>query len=123
MWDKQKLLKSKAKYRASHKKEIRRYYQDNKAHFQEYARNYRVNHKEQHRINNKKWNETHKEAVSAKHKAARHIPLDAQCKICSSSINLHRHHPDYSKPLQVVTLCCSCHFAVHSGQIMMPEGC
>lgn len=37
------------------------------------------------------------------------------CENCNSSSNLHMHHPDYSKPLDVVTLCVPCHEEVHHG--------
>jgi hypothetical protein len=35
------------------------------------------------------------------------------CENCGSSENLHMHHHDYSKPLEVVTICVTCHEAVH----------
>lgn len=46
-------------------------------------------------------------------KLGRTIPLKSHCEKCSSRDNLERHHPDYDKPLEVVTLCKSCHIGVH----------
>lgn len=35
------------------------------------------------------------------------------CEKCGATGKLHRHHPDYSKPLDVVVLCRACHQAEH----------
>lgn len=45
--------------------------------------------------------------------AATHIPFEAKCAICESTVSLQRHHSDYSNPLQVQTLCNKCHTTVH----------
>jgi hypothetical protein len=36
-----------------------------------------------------------------------------RCEHCGSTKRLNMHHPDYSKPLEVVTLCVPCHEKVH----------
>ena len=36
-----------------------------------------------------------------------------KCENCGSTASLVRHHPDYSKPLDTVTLCKSCHGKIH----------
>ena len=44
------------------------------------------------------------------------IPRRRACERCGISdraARLHRHHPDYSRPLQVVWLCTLCHGEVH----------
>lgn len=35
------------------------------------------------------------------------------CQNCKSTKNIHAHHPDYSKPLDVVWLCAQCHKLEH----------
>lgn len=35
------------------------------------------------------------------------------CENCGSTENLHRHHPDYDKPLEIMVLCEPCHKEVH----------
>ena len=37
------------------------------------------------------------------------------CEQCGLKDTLHMHHPDYSQPLNVITLCVSCHEIVHHG--------
>ena len=36
------------------------------------------------------------------------------CRDCGSEDNLHKHHEDYSKPLEVVWLCAPCHRDRHN---------
>lgn len=43
-----------------------------------------------------------------------HVPLGEVCSSCGSIENLERHHPDYSKPFEVLTLYRSCHRRLHS---------
>lgn len=38
------------------------------------------------------------------------------CSECSQEKSLHGHHEDYSRPLEVVWLCCRCHKRRHSGK-------
>lgn len=41
------------------------------------------------------------------------LPL-RPCEICSSELNVQRHHTDYAKPLMVTYLCYRCHRRVHT---------
>jgi len=47
--------------------------------------------------------------------AIRHIKIpDGQlCTKCSINLAIERHHPDYSKPLEVVLVCRNCHVDIH----------
>jgi hypothetical protein len=45
---------------------------------------------------------------------ANKIPITVSCKLCGSTQNLVRHHPDYNKPLDFIVLCKGCHAKVHS---------
>jgi len=51
---------------------------------------------------------------------ARRIPLKESCEICGSTENLEHHHPDYSKPREVQTLCIICHGKIHSIERRLP---
>ncbi|MFW6129981.1 MAG: hypothetical protein ACOC56_02280 [Atribacterota bacterium] len=35
------------------------------------------------------------------------------CEKCNNNKATERHHPDYSKPLEVIFLCKSCHYEIH----------
>jgi hypothetical protein len=39
--------------------------------------------------------------------------MKGKCEHCGSAKRLNMHHPDYSKPLEVITLCVPCHEKVH----------
>src|SRR5690606_15525094 len=43
------------------------------------------------------------------HTKAKALSLTGYCYFCKSISNLVRHHTDYSKPLEVIILCKSCH--------------
>lgn len=65
----------------------------------------------------KRYRERHPEArqaqiaVSVARRSGRLIP--GPCADCGSADNIHAHHEDYSKPLDVVWLCASCHRVRH----------
>jgi len=49
--------------------------------------------------------------------AQRHVSLiGMNCSQCNSTQNLHRHHHDYNKPLEVEILCATCHGRQHAIQ-------
>lgn len=65
------------------------------------------------------WQQQNPEKVKAKnivHKAIRQgiIRKPIQCSNCSIETKLIAHHNDYSKPLEVIWLCVSCHKRLHS---------
>lgn len=53
--------------------------------------------------------------------ALRHIPLKPNCEVCGSTEKLQRHHDDYSKPFEVMTLCQRCHKKRHR-EVKVKEG-
>lgn len=69
--------------------------------------------KESNRKSLRKWQVNHPEKRIASHNANRDYPISSHCVQCGSTVNLERHHPDYSKPRFVVTLCRKCHLGVH----------
>lgn len=36
------------------------------------------------------------------------------CSLCAATANIHGHHRDYAKPLEVVWLCAKCHHRLHA---------
>lgn len=95
-------------------KQHRQYRLDNKDKVIEYSQKYY----EENKAKKKKWRLQYKN----KHKTEMHanalakrVELAETCTVCGVEENLERHHPDYSKPLDVVTLCRSCHKRIHAG--------
>jgi len=43
------------------------------------------------------------------------IQLDSSCKYCGRTTSLTPHHPDYSKPLDIETVCRKCHGRITQG--------
>lgn len=64
---------------------------------------------------NKRWRIKYPEKDRAHWKA--HDTLKdisgCECKKCGAKEHLHRHHPDYSKPCEIVILCRKCHVKEH----------
>lgn len=46
------------------------------------------------------------------HETRSHISLREKCDLCKAPA-VDRHHADYSKPLEVMHLCRSCHMKIH----------
>lgn len=97
--------KNRQKIRAQ---QIERYHR-NIEHSREYRRKYRAEHYDKIYKSDKNWNETNRIKKRAQMLACRLVPLKSGCEICGCTENLTRHHKDYGKPLEVLTLCKLCH--------------
>ena len=42
------------------------------------------------------------------------IAIGSECGTCGSNKNMHKHHDDYSKPLEIRWLCARCHMKLHA---------
>lgn len=51
------------------------------------------------------------------------IIKSSTCEKCGSEKNIHGHHDDYSRPLDIRWLCQSCHFSFHKGAQGKREFC
>lgn len=77
-------------------------------------------HKQPGRYDNlrKRWSKENPEARRAHKEVARAIKIGVlkkqNCENCGSTENIHAHHGDYSKPLDVDWLCNSCHQKHHA---------
>lgn len=116
---------SKSKCKQCQISEVKKYYQQNKEVILKKAKEFRKTHKRDrgekyYEKYIKSWQDSHPEAVEAKRKfnyliRYGYIQKEETCAICGSNGNIHAHHPDYSKPLEVIWLCASCHKRLHSG--------
>jgi hypothetical protein len=78
-----------------------------------YHRNYQKLHQERYNEHSRRQRLKRKLQLRAKNLAYKHCVLGEKCEHCGSTNNLQKHHPDYSKPLEIVTLCRDCHRAIH----------
>jgi hypothetical protein len=121
-------IEDKRKYQREYMKEWRRTHPEYLKHQREQRRN--PEYREKQRLWAREWRRNnpekyHKGSELAKrwqhnniekHRAqeyARKVPISSNCFKCGSTTQLERHHPDYSKPLEIVTLCDSCHKREH----------
>jgi len=93
----------------------RKYFRENREERLAHDRQYYQKHREEILERQREYYKKNKPKRSAKAQAYHKTPLDIKCEVCGSSQNLERHHRDYSKPLEVVTLCRSCHTQLHHG--------
>ena len=107
----------------------RTYREKNIEKVREIKRNWLDKNKEKHKISDKKWREENKDKcrekmsrykklnkikVNARNLAAKYIliPNEQVCQICCIKKAEQRHHKDYSKPLEVMFVCKSCHYGI-----------
>jgi len=96
-----------ARYRALHPERAKKWDLENKEKFSAYHKKYGMNNPEKIRAKNIIENEI----------AHKRITKPIFCVNCGNqSANLHGHHPDYSKPKEVIWLCSLCHSALHKIQ-------
>jgi len=103
--------RNKEKDRESKKKWL----ENNKEKRKEVSKKYSSEHLIEHRVFTKNYSKKYPEKVLAQ-KKARIIKMDSRCNKCGCAEKLERHHPDYSKPLYVITLCKCCHMGEHYGK-------
>ena len=89
----------------------------NREHKQE-RKAYKQAHPEQQSKSLRRWKIKNSEKASAHKKVARAISSGkikrCPCEICGTTINIHAHHDNYKKPLDVIWLCAEHHRWIHS---------
>lgn len=107
----------------------KRYREEHIQHIKQLQKQWFETHREQQSETQKRWRKNHPqrrythihrkrtpEVGRAHNFVQRHAELLASiCELCYSTEMLCGHHPDYSEPHIIVTLCPSCHKWVHKG--------
>jgi len=109
------------------------YYQKNKEKLKEAQRKWQNENKEKYLKFQKKWREENKEKLNEEKRKWQKeyrkrnkniiqaykksekikIPKNQKCENCKKELAIHKHHEDYSKPLNIKFLCLSCHRQLH----------
>lgn len=110
--------------RECNRERVRQWQLNHPDRMREFRYRYRQTHRLKIREYNKQYFQTHRDACNKRKLASRNRHLDrartrglawrntslgSRCLLCGSNEKLERHHTDYSKPLEIVTLCRSCH--------------
>ena len=125
------------KYNHSKKRKITRkkYYETHKDAYREWGKNWDESNREKRRELSRKSNKTEKRKIYSKEyrrKLKEENPLQLKakdaannairagkiikkeiCEKCNQKTSLHKHHNDYTKPLEIEWLCASCHRKRH----------
>jgi len=116
--NKQHIKDYNGKYHEEHmelyRRQMRKWCREHREKHNNSVKKWRCEHIEQRREYDRKRRQEHKEIIIAQRKAYYCIPLASKCLRCGSVEKLERHHFDYSKPLDVVTLCRPCHALIHT---------
>ena len=99
------------KYKAMKQRE---YYQRNKEHYVQYARDYRTTHDT---VRRDEYTKAHANHYRQRRKLLRYFPPTCYLCGCKGKLALHHinHIPDDDRLENLVQLCYSCHKRVHSG--------
>ena len=97
----------------------RRKYAENQEKRLAYAKRYRVSHAEDRLKNNKLFLKSHPLQAWAWRTTYNNLHKFVAPPACSTcgreGVALHKHHPNYEKPMEVVWLCARCHGLIHRG--------
>lgn len=108
--------RSKENYRDSHKeeaKEYKKWYRETHAEeIRVYEREYSKNNRNIRREIETRYKMRYPEKKKA-HQLARSLPMESRCENCGHTQELQKHHPDYTQPLKIITLCKRCHTEAH----------
>ncbi len=107
------------KYREKNREKLieakRKHYQENKEMYAKKRERWAKENPEKMKKAREKYSKNNPEKKKAKDKARWNIKFDKDqmCVFCEGRKAKEMHHPDYSKPLEVMFLCIQCHRSLH----------
>jgi len=110
--------KAALRYYNSHKEKVKEYQNSNPEIIKKCKQNYVATHKEEISKYGKEYSKNNRVKKNVQNKVYRakkqgKIIIPIKCEKCGKTRKLEAHHYDYSKPLDVVYLCNSCHQKEH----------
>lgn len=118
--NKNKISKKNKKYRDNNKESIDKYHDEyrakNSSKMNDYQKRYYLENIDKMKSRNKSYPKFKSKAQKLLNKAIlkKEISRSELCELCGSSGMIDGHHWDYSKPLDVVWCCRSCHGKIHN---------
>lgn len=112
-------------HRAERNEQSRKWREEHRERNNEYQQKYYAKHRAERNEQKRKWREEHPEKVRAHRILNKAIKSGeiirpktcSKCKGVGTEDNpIQGHHPDYSKPLQVIWLCQICHSRLHNAE-------
>ena len=100
-------------------KRNRRYAERNLEKERQRAQDYRAKNRDQYRLRRRGQKERRRFQENVGQIARNHTKIAERCVYCGSTENLERHHSDYAKPLEVVTVCVRCHQRLHHSGLVL----
>lgn len=93
-----------------------KYREDNREYFRKYGREWAKRNRKKATENVLNWqknNPSKKYEIRLKAKRLSQYIEVTECEECGNTEDLHRHHADYNKPLEIMALCRPCHIEWH----------
>lgn len=112
-YNKEYYKNNKDKYKEARKKQLEKNEDYDKEYYQKQKD--KNSYKKSHRKATNKFDKNNPEQKKARMMAQNKIKIEGICQECKINPAKHRHHDDYSKPLQVRLLCNKCHRKIHNG--------
>lgn len=106
----------------------KKYNKEHRKERSEFQKKWREENQDKHRTYTNKYrkNNPHKKSVWDKTRRGKDaIEIKGLCQICKKRKAVDRHHPNYSKPREVVLVCKQCHKDIHTRQdktLIKPSG-
>lgn len=112
-YNKEYYNENKDKFKEIRKKKLKRNPNYDQEYYQE--QKHKESYKKSHKKSNVKYDRKFPERKKARD-IAQKIKIEGMCIRCNKNEAQHRHHEDYSKPLDVQLVCNKCHREIHNGR-------
>ena len=111
--------KSLEKNKEKYKKTREVWADNNRGKVRENHNRHYINHREEYIENNCRYAKENKEKHNAQNAVKRAVKKGllikpGKCSKCESRYRIEAHHPNYSRPLQVLWVCSKCHHKIHA---------
>jgi len=117
--NRERLIKKLKQYHITHQEEARKYRRTNRKRDSAYTKEYYLQHKEE-RLRKQNERRAKNRLIPSAQTVARYALITGKikrkliCEICNINPVQASHHPDYTKPLEIMQVCDECHMRLHA---------